>query len=207
MLNTKQALIGVSVVLALTLGASAADAALLRLGSGSSSSVSGNDVLGDTFASLLKTTTLRTTQDNVNLTFYYWGSESAYTNKLITDFGSHTEHDNVSPGGGPVAFPGWNSPLFSGVQAHAGKVDITFTGGGSGVTRFAFIDLNGAFSAKPTNQVVFARNDSGHDGDYDDYVGYAKATTVPIPAAAWLFGSALLGLGGIARRKSAETEA
>jgi hypothetical protein len=31
----------------------------------------------------------------------------------------------------------------------------------------------------------------------------AGAPQIPIPAAVWLFGSALLGLGGIGRRKKA----
>jgi hypothetical protein len=46
-------------------------------------------------------------------------------------------------------------------------------------------------------------------GGDNDYL-VATATTindgtsvVPIPAAAWLFGSALLGLAGVARRKQA----
>ena len=39
-------------------------------------------------------------------------------------------------------------------------------------------------------------------GDNNDYL-VAGATVVPIPAAAWLFGSALLGIAGIARRKAA----
>ncbi len=34
-----------------------------------------------------------------------------------------------------------------------------------------------------------------------DFVGVGGATIIPIPAAAWLFGSALVGLLGVARRK------
>ena len=37
------------------------------------------------------------------------------------------------------------------------------------------------------------------------YVAVEPPSTVPIPAAAWLFGSAILGLLGIARRKKAST--
>jgi hypothetical protein len=33
-------------------------------------------------------------------------------------------------------------------------------------------------------------------------VGYVVATPVPVPAAAWLLGSALLGLFGIGRRRA-----
>lgn len=42
-------------------------------------------------------------------------------------------------------------------------------------------------------------------GEFDQFVGYANssgfASAVPIPAAVWLFGSGLIGLIGIARRK------
>ena len=45
------------------------------------------------------------------------------------------------------------------------------------------------------------------NGDCSSTTGYAmisgSVSAVPIPAAAWLFGSALLGLGGIGRRKKA----
>jgi len=48
------------------------------------------------------------------------------------------------------------------------------------------------------------------DGDYDDMLVRAEfsavpvpaASAVPVPAAVWLFGSGLLGLIGIARRKA-----
>lgn len=32
---------------------------------------------------------------------------------------------------------------------------------------------------------------------------YGTASTIPVPAAAWLFGSAMLGMVGVARRKAA----
>ena len=42
----------------------------------------------------------------------------------------------------------------------------------------------------------------GCDGDYTDFVVLIESITpVPVPAAVWLFGSGLLGLIGVARRK------
>jgi hypothetical protein len=38
-------------------------------------------------------------------------------------------------------------------------------------------------------------------GPFAGFSPYFQVTTVPIPAAAWLFGSGLLGLVGIARRR------
>ena len=44
-----------------------------------------------------------------------------------------------------------------------------------------------------------------YDAQYPSYLagGYVSASVVPIPAAAWLFGSALAGLGWIRRRPTA----
>ena len=39
------------------------------------------------------------------------------------------------------------------------------------------------------------------DGDYDDFVIGAQVTAVPVPAAAWLFGTGLIGLAGVARTR------
>ena len=40
------------------------------------------------------------------------------------------------------------------------------------------------------------------DGGIDAGMALVNATVVPVPAAVWLFGSGLLGLIGIARRKA-----
>ena len=39
-------------------------------------------------------------------------------------------------------------------------------------------------------------------GGFDAGISYSGVSSVPVPAAAWLFGSALLGLAGIKRRKA-----
>ena len=56
--------------------------------------------------------------------------------------------------------------------------------------------------------ILFSLDDggAGPDDNHDDYVGYfsyrlAPQQVVPIPAAAWLLGSGLLGLLGFARRR------
>ncbi len=56
---------------------------------------------------------------------------------------------------------------------------------------------------------LYARSRNGGYADgwntltmtFDDASGLLAATTVPVPAAAWLFGSGILALVGIARRK------
>jgi hypothetical protein len=42
---------------------------------------------------------------------------------------------------------------------------------------------------------------SGPFGDYNANFNLQGVSAVPVPAAVWLFGSSLLGLVGIARRK------
>jgi hypothetical protein len=39
------------------------------------------------------------------------------------------------------------------------------------------------------------------DSDFDDMLVRAEFTVVPVPAALWLFGSGLIGLIGVARRR------
>ena len=43
----------------------------------------------------------------------------------------------------------------------------------------------------------------GGDRDFNDLIVEVDIASAPIPASVWLFGSGLLGLGGIARRKKA----
>ena len=50
-----------------------------------------------------------------------------------------------------------------------------------------------------TSQIEFRA--AGNDLTDNFYIRNADATVVPVPAAVWLFGSGLLGLVGIARRK------
>lgn len=42
-----------------------------------------------------------------------------------------------------------------------------------------------------------------HEGSFGAYIDVQSVQAVPVPAAAWLFGSAVLGLGGISRRRKA----
>jgi hypothetical protein len=208
-----------SAVLCIALGSTVANAgALLTLDpAGDSLAVPAtNDVLGGGFGTLQNKATLKTTADNVTLEYFFWGSESGFNNKLVTPFGMHTEI-NSTP-----AFPGFGSPLFSGTQADAGVVDLSFLVKGKAsheVTNaagsimldgfaasiaWAFLTEDGKFSAEATDIALFTLDDSGAsaNGDFDDYVGYVRATTpVPVPAAVWMFGSALLGAGFLSRRQ------
>jgi len=137
---------------------------------------------------------------------------------------THTEaaNNNTNPN---AKFPG----IFvgGGLQTTAGGVAMSFdTQTSAGIINLgpvvsgksialAYLDvactanpakfIKDCISATATNAVLFALDDSGAgpDDNHDDYVGYLVATPVPVPAAFWLLGSALLGLAGIGRRRAA----
>jgi hypothetical protein len=71
------------------------------------------------------------------------------------------------------------------------------------------VDID-AFGFGPTDMFSFVRlTDDPNEGDIDgetvgadiDAIAAISTTVIPIPAAAWLFGSGLIGLIGLARRK------
>jgi len=91
------------------------------------------------------------------------------------------------PPGGPANFS-------------AGDVSVyTITGAGLLASDFNVIGAPGPGAGNPGPFLSVARFQStGTDGNGSDWVG---ASPVPVPAAVWLFGSGLLGLVGVARRK------
>ncbi|NBC47721.1 MAG: hypothetical protein GVY22_06995 [Gammaproteobacteria bacterium] len=223
---------------ALALGAGSANAALLSITGGNNIGAppSDNDILngntppGTAGGFLTEAATLATTQANVLLEFFYWGSESGYENTLVTAFDSHTETGGTGSNLVDNGYLGANL-VASGVQTSAGQVTLSFNidFDGDGTTDatadqttvdpgigFAFLDPStGNYSGSDTgsgfvfldSNVVLITLDDGADVDdnHDDYVGYVRASVVPIPAAAWLFGSALVGMAGIGYRRSRRT--
>ena len=77
-------------------------------------------------------------------------------------------------------------------DANGNSVDIDGDGiAGWGMIDGAFIGFNANFTIAP-----------GSPTPVQSYAG--QASVIPVPAAAWLFGSGLLGLVGVARRKAAK---
>ena len=73
------------------------------------------------------------------------------------------------------------------------------TSGGNGDASAEDFDLGGISGVRYVDVLLTG----GSDGVDITNFGFTTVSAVPVPAAAWLFGSALLGLVGIARRKRA----
>ena len=115
----------------------------------------------------------------------------------------------------PFDFVGDNSPLSARAAVmdalnDESAVETVGPGGGLGSTSDSFligvektplfgviVSLVGEFSNNTWDAGGFAALGPDEVGFYADF------TVVPVPAAVWLFGSGLLGLIGIARRKKA----
>ena len=123
---------------------------------------------------------------------------------------------------GPAAAGGGGNGIFVGVDAFQadgdGKYDILFdfppppgndkwgageevrytiTATGITASSFNFLSAPGGNAAGPFLSVARFQS-TGIDGNGSDWVG---AGVIPVPAAVWLFGSGLLGLIGVARRR------
>ncbi len=144
---------------------------------------------------------LSTTQDTT-LKFTFLGKEAGNINSLLLNgliaAGSATNTATIN-----------DSFL---LNATAGVVNFGFTGNGgltatntiSPEVNIAFIENVDFIKDAEGNPFAFlvGFNDGGsEDADFDDYVvGINEVSAVPVPAAAWLFGSALIGFAGFGRR-------
>lgn len=120
---------------------------------------------------------------------------SVTINQSVFEFyiGDGTEEGIVDNSFGQLLNTSFNS--FFGASGNFDIMDISFTAVGTGTS-----DLNLSESLL----WVFADEFGGY---YGDQVTYDPATVnvvsaVPVPAAVWLFGSGIIGLAGLARRKS-----
>jgi hypothetical protein len=135
------------------------------------------------------------------LSFEYLGKEAAFTNVFYT-------------GGSPLFTTASVPGTTSSSAFPSGLVDFVLTTSGGGLPGAAVNGgpitgaLSFAFAAVSSNSVILLFNDGGfNDTDRDDLALRVSVSQVPLPAAAWLLLSAILGLVSFSRirRKSAQT--
>ena len=107
-----------------------------------------------------------------------------------------------------------NNTFFSDSALNSGQVDRMYAYRGNGsqfISGPVTTDGNPGNDLFGANDVILAYEDLVHgDNDYQDFVVLVRGvqpSVVPLPAAAWLLGSGLLGLGGLVRRRRREAAA
>ena len=137
---------------------------------------------------------------NTTLQFTFLGKEAGNINSLL--------FNNLTTAGSATNTAAVNDS-FS-LIASTGVVNFGFTGNG-GLTasntnpgeNIVFLENVGSIVDASGNPYAFlvGFNDGGaNDADFDDYVvGISEVSPVPVPAAAWLFGTALFGFAGFRR--------
>ncbi len=133
------------------------------------------------------------TTDSSGNTYYYLESYSAGDSIGVGTFGSHVSTAETS------AADDWDTILVGGVTAgvwgssHDGYLGFLTESALYGWIEYAFTRTGS------TSTISFL------SAAYDDVAGegiIAGVSAVPVPAAAWLFGSALLGFFGFSRKKA-----
>ena len=111
---------------------------------------------------------------------------------------------NIDDGvaGGTGAYEGYTTGSDSNVSPTDGSVSLTLTG-----SNLTFAGTTGGGLGLWTGQLVSVGNVGASWGPFagtpysEVYTVNVTGPVVPIPAAAWLFGSGLIGLVGVARRR------
>lgn len=206
----KSRLIGVTCasVVALCTSLSANAAFIILGGTSQPLPVSGNDFnvdLQNLGYSIMYTDAQLSVNETGFVTYTYIGAESGFNNIFNTPSGSMAEADEA------FNINGYNSIT---VSASVGDVlDFSFTSDGgsnalSPVDNLSGTNLQGLGIFTPSgggdfNAVVLGYDDQSifNDDNHDDMLVLVEYSPIPVPPALWLFGSGILGLVGIARKK------
>lgn len=121
---------------------------------------------------------------------------SVTINQSVFEFyiGDGTEEGIVDNSFGSLLNTSFNS--FFGASGNFDIMDISFTAVGAGTSDLILSE---------SSLWVFADEFGGYYGDQVVFdAASVNVSAVPVPAAVWLFGSGLIGLAGVARRRSAK---
>jgi hypothetical protein len=139
-----------------------------------------------------------TLDSSANLTFQYLGKEAGFANTF--DFGGDLFNTNTSAVGDSVQVLNVAAGIIP-FLFHTGALSAQNGGPISAGISMAFADLgDGSFLA-------LFNDGGGQDFDFDDLAVRVSISAVPLPAAAWLLLSAVLGLVSFSRirRSGAQT--
>jgi len=125
--------------------------------------------------------------------------ESATTLGTFTDFISASNFFVVGPA--PNASTVWAQTFNATTQTGIGSFTIDPGAAWSSVANGQIILSYDLFSRSPVDALFNPDTDTLSNGNL--LTASASVTVVPLPAAVWLFGSALVGLAGFARRRPA----
>ncbi len=98
--------------------------------------------------------------------------------------------------GGAFDLTGINGFVFS---INSPTLDFT---GSSGLTETITVAGNYSLSLLNVTSVIFSTSNVGSDVGWSSLIVDTTPSSVPLPAAIWLFSSGLIGLVGLSRRKS-----
>lgn len=110
-----------------------------------------------------------------------------------------------SEGAKPQHLPGYDATASFSADNDPGAANGVQTGEFLGITfdLLEGITFSDTVDALSTGTLVIGIHAQGLGADTDENFSESMINTVPVPGAVWLFGSGLIGLAGIARRKKA----
>jgi hypothetical protein len=135
-------------------------------------------------------------------------NNATVSNKIASNlaaFENGLQADIHAPNGGALGLHGLES------ATETSQADV-LGGVAGGETRYSFLTANDFSSLGNSVVQLFGFTGNGNAGVLQSYIlgtaslsssGLLTISTVPLPAAVWLFGSGLLGLFGVSRRRTA----
>ena len=140
-------------------------------------------------------------------TFNFGAEDSVVFDDLSTTYQSadmiNTRDDEASTHNNFLTLFGVTEFIDYGVASDPYTLTRAFFGGGGGCCSYATVldDYRTTSNFRNARASLSSDRYSGFDSNAATGVALVRTSVVPVPAAAWLFGSALIGLVGVKRKK------